>query len=222
MWYYIKHMEKYILDTNLFFNMEAGLSLGDKTEEAVRKVTDFAQKLKKNGGGVFLMPPRVVEEFLSFFADKKQVFLQDFLASLSIKSPDISKINFSAQVFYQLVQDIRERSYRGLSIGEEEIEKAAKNSLGKQKDLEKKDFQIGLGEFIKKFRQRYRNATRTGFLDSLADLDLIVLAKEQDGIIITTDEGVIKWGRIFGVKEMLPSAWVRQLDELFLRLNRQG
>lgn len=73
--------------------------------------------------------------------------------------------------------------------------------MGKE-NMDKKTFEMAMRQPIKKFRERYRNATRTGFLDSLADLDLIMLAKETGGVIVSADEGVIKWARIFGVREM--------------------
>lgn len=194
-------MEKYILDTNLFFNMEAGLGLGKKTEEIIINLTDIASRLKKEKKVEFFMPPSIVSEFLGFFENKEQSFLKNFLSIITIKSPEKSKINFPSTVFYQLVEDIRTRSYRGLNISEEEIESAGKSMMG-GKDLGKKDFQIKIGATIKNFRNRYRNATRTGFLDSVADLDLIVLAKEQNGYLVSSDEGVIIWGRYFGVKEI--------------------
>ena len=194
-------MEKYILDTNLFFNMEAGLGLGKKTEEIIINLTDIASRLKKEKKVEFFMPPSIVSEFLGFFENKEQSFLKNFLSIITIKSPEKSKINFPSTVFYQLVEDIRTRSYRGLNISEEEIESAGKSMMGGE-DLGKKDFQIKIGATIKNFRNRYRNATRTGFLDSVADLDLIVLAKEQNGYLVSSDEGVITWGRYFGVKEI--------------------
>ncbi len=206
-------MEKYILDANLFFNMEAGLNLGRKTEEVVVKLTQIGKKLKNSGKGELMMPPRIVEEFLSFFEDKNQPFIKDFLSVVTVKAPDISQINFPAQVFYQLVDEIRTRSYRGLNAGEEEIIKAARSMMG-QPEMSKKDFEIRVGAEVRGFRERYRRATRFGFLDSVADLDLIALAKEQNGYLVSTDEGVIRWGRIFGVKEMPVVAWRKRLDEV--------
>jgi len=206
-------MEKYILDANLFFNMEAGLNLGEKTEEVVKKLTEMSKRLKQTKKAELYMPPRIVDEFLSFFEDKEQSFLKDFLSAIIVKSPDFGNMNFPAQLFYELVGDIRQRSYRGLNIGEEEIEKAGKAMLDKS-NLSTKDFQIQVGSVVKKFRERYRQATRFGFLDSLADLDLIVLTKEIDGSLVSSDEGVIKWGRSFGVKEMPVSVWKKKLDEL--------
>ena len=112
-------METFILDTNVFFNMEAGISLGSKTEEVVINLTKMAEELKKSNNATFYMPPRAVEEFLSFFDDKNQPFLKDFLSSINVESPDITKTSFSANIFYKLVEDIRERSYRGMNIAEE-------------------------------------------------------------------------------------------------------
>lgn len=206
-------MEKYILDANLFFNMEAGLGLGDKTETVVKNLTDLVKKLRAAKKAEFFMPPKVVDEFLSFFENKEQPFLKDFLSVVTVKSPDVGGINLPGQVFYELVADIRQRSYRGLNIGEEEIEKAGRTMLNKN-NLSTKDFQIELGSVIKKFRERYRQATRFGFLDSLADLDLIVLAKELGGNLVSADEGVIRWGRLFGVKETPVGVWKKQLADL--------
>lgn len=206
-------MEKFILDTNVFFNMEAGLGLGKKTEEVIVGLTERIVNLKKNKKAEFFMPPRAVDELLSFFEDKEQPFLKDFLSQVTVKSPNSSKTSFSSSVFYKLVEEIRLRSYRGLTIGEEEIVNAARLMSGTG-DMPKKDFEIKVGAVVKKFRERYRNATRTGFLDSLTDLDLIVLAIEQDAYLVTTDEGVLAWGRMFGVREMPSGVFRKRLEDL--------
>jgi RNA ligase partner protein len=208
-------MENFILDTNLFFNIGAGLEMGKNTEEIVMKLTETIKKLKKNSKAVFYMPPRIVDEFLSFFEDKNQEFIKEFLSVVNIKSPNESQTDFSSQVFYRLVEDIRNRSYRGLNIAEEEIVKAGEMTSNKKFES-KKDFQIAIGKFIKNFRDRYRNATRTGFIDSVADLDLIVLSKEVDGFLVTSDEGVLSWGRTFGIKEMPASIFRKRLEGLLL------
>ncbi|MGB9707176.1 MAG: RNA ligase partner protein [Microgenomates group bacterium] len=200
-------MKRYILDTNIFFNMQAGINLGTKTETVVKKIT---QLIKKNKDKEFYMPPSAVDEFLSFFEDKNQEFLKEFLSVIIIKSPDYNKINFSANVFYKIIEEVRKRAYRGLNIAEEEVFNAGKLML-KEKKLSHQEFQIKVGEVIKKLRERYRKATRLGFLDSPTDLDLIVLAKEIDGFLVSTDEGVIRWARDFGVKELPAMVFVKQL-----------
>jgi uncharacterized protein len=88
-----------------------------------------------------------------------------------------------------------------MDVAEEEIKKAGQMFIGKE-HMDKVLFEKSIGPVVKTFRERYRNATRVGFLDSLADLDLIMLAKEYDGAVVSTDEGVLKWGRMFGIREM--------------------
>jgi len=193
-------MDTYILDTNLFFNMQAGLNFGKSTDEVIKNMTLCGKKVE------LFMPPRIVEEFLSFFENKEQENIKKLLAVITVKSPVIESFQFPASIFYTLVEDIRNRSYRGLRVGEEEIEQAGK-SLMNAGPLSKMDFQKRVGQQIKGFRDRYRQATRVGFLDSVADLDIIVLAKETNGTVVSTDEGLLKWSRLFGVKEMSPSVF---------------
>jgi len=200
-------MESYILDTNLFFNMQAGLDFGKTTEQVIEKMTMCGKQVK------LYMPPRIVEEFLSFFENKEQDNIRQFLAEVTVKSPGIESFDFPASIFYTLVEDIRNRSYRGLRVGEEEIESAAKSLMGAG-TLSKMDFQKRVGEQIKGFRDRYRQATRVGFIDSVADLDIIVLAKETGGAVVSTDEGLLKWSRLFGVKEMSPSVFGQKMSAL--------
>ncbi|PIV08423.1 RNA ligase partner protein [Candidatus Roizmanbacteria bacterium CG17_big_fil_post_rev_8_21_14_2_50_39_7] len=194
------YMDTYILDTNLFFNMQAGLNFGKSTDEVIKNMTLCGKKVE------LFMPPRIVEEFLSFFENKEQENIKKLLAVITVKSPVIESFQFPASIFYTLVEDIRNRSYRGLRVGEEEIEQAGK-SLMNAGLLSKMDFQKRVGQQIKGFRDRYRQATRVGFLDSVADLDIIVLAKETNGTVVSTDEGLLKWSRLFGVKEMSPSVF---------------
>ncbi len=190
----------FILDTNLFFNMDASLGMGSTSEEIIRTMTRLIRERKKDGSH-FYMPPRILEEFLGFFDNQKQPFLQEYIAEITVKAPDANNIQINAGLFYKLVNEIRNRSYRGMDIGEEEIKKGAQLFIGKE-HMDKVAFEKTIGPSIKGFRERYRNATRVGFIDSLADLDLIMLAKETDGVVVSTDEGVLKWGRMFGVKEM--------------------
>src|SRR3972149_10269815 len=104
-------MENFILDTNLFFNIGAGLEMGRTTEAIVVKLTEVIKKLKKNSKACFYMPPRIVEEFLSFFEDKNHEFIKSFLSVINVKSPNPAMTDFSSQVFYNLIEDIRNRSY---------------------------------------------------------------------------------------------------------------
>src|SRR3990172_9820688 len=107
-------MENFILNKNLFFNIGAGLEMGKTTESITVKITEIIKKLKKNARANFYMPPRIVDEFLSFFEKKDQEFIKNFLSVVNIKSPSPSTISFSSQIFYRLIEDVRISSYRGL------------------------------------------------------------------------------------------------------------
>jgi len=207
-------MEKYVLDTNIFFNISSDLNLGKKTEDVILNLTNIIKKLKKEKKSDFFMPPSIIDEFLSFFEDKNKSFLTDFLSLINVKNPTIDNILFPSRVFYLLIDEVRKRTYRGLNIGEEEIKNAAKKFLLIKKELSKKEFELSVGEIIKKYRIRYRQATRSEFLDSTADLDLIVLTKEIDGFLVSTDEGVLRWGNLFGIKIMPSLVFRKRLDYL--------
>ena len=88
-----------------------------------------------------------------------------------------------------------------MKVSEEEITKTAEMFMGKEV-LPQKEFQITIGKIVTSLRDRYRNATRTGTIDSQADFDLIMIAKESQGALVTTDEGVKLWARKIGVTEM--------------------
>lgn len=212
-------MENFILDTNIFFNMESGLGLGKTTKEVIKNLSYFIKKLKKEKKADFYMTPKTTEEFLGFFEEKEKNIAYNFLSLINIQSPNYSAVSFSGFVLEKIIEETRKRAYRGLNIAEEEIEAVAKKFL-EEKTANKKEFQIKIGEFIRRFRERYRKATRHGFLDSVADFEIIVLAKEKNGFLVSTDEGVIGWARVFGAKEMLPLVFLKRL-EFLLHLHQE-
>ncbi|HLD26394.1 MAG TPA: RNA ligase partner protein [Patescibacteria group bacterium] len=204
-------MEKFVIDTNFFINLEIKSGFGKNAKEVVCSFTAIAMSLKQDKKAEFFMPPRIVEEFLGFFDNED--FIKDFLKVITIKSPARLDLQFNADVFYTLVDEIRERSYRGLRIAEEAVNHAGRIMTGKI-NIDKMTFEKTIGESVKILREKYRQATRFNFLDSIADLDLIVLAKEQDGFLISSDEGVLRWGRKFGIKEVMPHLFKERLISL--------
>lgn len=205
-------MELFIIDTNFFFNLEIKSGFGENSKEIIVNFTDIATGLKKAKKAEFFMPPKVIDEFLTFVS-KDEEYVKDFLSLISVKSPHINEIQFPASVFYQLVDEIRDRSYKGLRIAEEASDQAANKVMGKDV-LSKMEYQKTIGEVVTKLRERYRQATRFNFLDSVADLDLIVLTKELQGFLVSSDEGVLRWGRTFGVKEMPAALFQKRLWNL--------
>lgn len=204
-------MDSYIVDTNFFFNLEIKSGFGDNPKEIIIAFTKLARSVADDEKAHFFMPPRIVEEFLTF-VDEQEEYVKDFMTSISVQSPKINDGKFSAGLFYQLVDEVRDRNYKGLRVSEEVVDQVAQKFMGSEV-LPKMEYQKAIGEHITKLRQRYRQATRVNFLDSVADLDLIVLAHELNGYIISSDEGVLRWGRLFGVKELAPHLFKQKLQQ---------
>ena len=53
-------------------------------------------------------------------------------------------------------------------------------------------------------RKSYREALREGIIDSKEDVDLILLAKELDALLVTVDHGAIAWAEKLGIRWLLP------------------
>ncbi len=207
---YNTYMNRYIIDTNLLFNMEAKMGLGDTTAAIVKNLVGAIEKAPSQELEI-LVPPTIVQEITSFFDNPEDDLLKLLLGSLTVKSPVTSEQSISAVIFEHLIEDYRTRAYRAMKVAEEELTATAQKFMGKEV-LPQKEFQMACGKIITKLRERYRNATRTGTIDSKADFELIMLAKEQDGYLVTTDEGVTYWARLMGVKEMSSSVFGKKMQ----------
>ncbi len=205
-------MKTFVLDTNFFFNTQTQAGFGDTPRECIRAFTSLAGALQKAKVAEFYMPPRIVDEIETFIplTDKDIV---DLMTVVMIKSPQIDKVSFPGSAFYDLIDEIRQRSYRGLTIAEEELITAVKTIPSSVQD-DKVTFQKTMGKHITTLRDRYRNATRFKFLDSVADLDIIILALELHASVITADEGVLIWARKFGALEIAPHVLKSHLESL--------
>lgn len=209
---YNTFMQHYIIDTNFFFNLEINTDFGKNAKENISQFSILAEKIRKAGKAQFYMPPRILEEFFTF-VDRSDKEIQNFLSNIIVKAPHRDNLNFPADIFYDLVEEMRHRAYRGLQVSEDELGNAAKD-VHLKSDLDRIAYQKTFGEHVTRLRDRYRMATRSKFLDSVADLDLILLTKELGGILISADEGVIRWGRRFGVREVMPQFLKSQLEPL--------
>jgi predicted DNA-binding protein (UPF0278 family) len=76
-----------------------------------------------------------------------------------------------------------------------------------------------LDETVQNLRRKYRAALREGMLDSKEDVDLIMLAMELDGLLITSDQGAIKWAEKLGIKWLFPE---KIKDYLTVAIKRSG
>lgn len=175
---------KVVLDTSLFVNPDVRTSLGNTPTEALETFLFLAAQIHVLE---FYMPPSIFKELLNF-VDRDKI-PADLLLILHQKPPKKHELKTPAFLLYELIDEIRERVNKGLRIAE----KAIRAAEGKKID-----------ELIQDMRKKYREALREGIIDSKEDVDLLLLAMELDALIITADQGLIKWAEKLGIKWLFP------------------
>jgi RNA ligase partner protein len=177
--------ERVVLDTSLFVNPEVRVDFGETPTDAIENFLSLATQIPTLE---FYMPSSIFKELLNFIDTDK--ISGDLFIILRQKSPSRHELNCPAFLLYELIEDIRERVNKGLRVAE----KAVRN-IGKGDEK----------EIIQNLRRNYREALRDGIIDSKEDVDLILLAKELDALLVTVDHGIIKWAEKLGIKWLLPT-----------------
>ncbi len=177
--------DRVVLDTSLFVNPDVRNDFGDSPTEAIKGFLAIAGQIPELE---FYMPSSIFRELMNFVDEKKVP--GRLLAVLHQKSPSKHELTCPAFLLYELIEDIRERINKGLRIAEKAVRTVAKEDER---------------EVIKCMRRNYRDALREGIIDSKEDVDLILLAKELDALLVTADQGAIKWAEKLGVRWLLPN-----------------
>jgi hypothetical protein len=173
-----------VLDTSLFVNPDVRKYFGDTPTEALEGFLFLAAQIPIME---FYMPPSIFKELLHFIDMKK--ISGDLLVILHQKPPSKYEMSCPAFLLYELIEDIRERINKGLRVAETAVRRVGKKSER---------------EIIQELRKKYREALREGIIDSKEDVDLILLARELDALLVTADHGVIKWAEKLGIKWLFP------------------
>ncbi|TAN43247.1 MAG: RNA ligase partner protein [Nitrospirae bacterium] len=176
--------KKVVLDTSLFVNPDVRTNLGRTPTEALATFLSLASRIKLLE---FYMPPSIFEELLNF-VDKEKI-PGEMLLALNQKPPKKHELKFPGIVLYELIEEMRERVNKGLRAAE----KAVRSAAGKEPD-----------EIIQDLRKKYREALREGIIDSKEDVDLLLLALELDAILISADQGLIRWAEKMGIQWVIP------------------
>ncbi|MCR4330163.1 MAG: RNA ligase partner protein [Candidatus Roizmanbacteria bacterium] len=199
-------MDSFILDTNFFINLQRPLGLGSSKEEVVDSLIKKTEVAVKKHELELLTTPASFEELVGFFEDQEDV-RKKLLRVITIQSPDTSTLSLQAGLFVDLVEEIGKRLYKGLRITEETIRTVIQDS--------EKDTRSLSETYVKLLRERYRKATREGFLDSTVDLGLIFLARQKNGTLVSSDNGLLLWAQRFGCKQLFPEHFAIKLSALF-------
>ena len=116
------------------------------------------------------------------------------------KSPDRYSVLLSSQVIYEYVSDVRDRLDQGMTIVRRAIKETIKSC--EQNGLDDNGIsKQGMEKTISRtFEEKYRQKMRRGVLDSLPDIDTLILAKELDAGVVSADTGIKQWTERMGIR----------------------
>lgn len=194
--------EKVVLDTSLFVNPEVRTDFGKTPTEAIENFLSIAAQIPILE---FYMPPSIFQELFNFIDENK--VSGDLLTIIRQKPPKRHELSCPAFLLYELIEDIRERVNKGLRVAEKAVRDIKK---GEEKEV------------IQSLRKNYREALREGIIDSKEDVDLILLAKELDALLITIDHGVIKWAEKLGIRWLMPDRFKDYLLSYLRKYKAEG
>jgi len=186
--------ERIIIDTSIFTNPDVYQSFGESPTESLHT---FLQIIGKIDGPTFYMPPSIYQELLNFVEIKE--IPADMQIRIFQKPPKRYEITVPAFLLYELIEDVRHRIDKGLRVAEEAVRETSPETET---------------EMIANLRKKYRAALREGIIDSKEDVDLILLAKEMDGILMSADTGIVKWADKLGIRYIDPRLLRGILDKL--------
>ena len=163
------------------------------------------------------MPPVTYKEFLDYITryecpDSIMVKADTWIVE---KTPNRYDTKIPSEIFFEYVQDMRERMNKGMRISESAVWEAAVESMVMMSRGEKKaqiEMEV-IGKAIKDFRKRYRVALRKGTLDSAPDLDVLLLAKELGAGVVAADEGIKVWAERLGLRFLSAKSFPKMLKE---------
>ncbi len=184
--------ERVVLDTSLFVNPDVRNSLGDSPTAALDTFLSIASGIHNTE---FYIPPSTFQELLNFVDEDR--ITGDLLLFLRQKPPRKHELKCPAVLLYDLIEEMRDRVNRGLRVAESAVRATEK----KKPD-----------EIIQDLRKKYREALREGIIDSREDVDLILLALELDALLVTADQGLIKWAEKFGIRWLIPEKFRDYLE----------
>ncbi|RUM27790.1 MAG: RNA ligase partner protein [Aquifex sp.] len=187
-------MDVFVLDTSVFTNPEIYRTFEEDQTGAMETFIHLAL----NSRAEFYMPTSVYTEM------RKIVDVGDLWAEfemvVKIRSPRRFQLTVPADFLYEFIEELRYRINKGLRIAEEHTREASGCE--------------DVGKLIARLREKYREALRQGILDSKEDVDVLLLAYELDGVLVSADEGLRTWADKIGIKLIDPKNFRNILESL--------
>ncbi|NPA98298.1 MAG: RNA ligase partner protein [Crenarchaeota archaeon] len=202
----------YVLDTSAFTDPRLREKLGTNTlNDTIIALIDLLAKARARLGLSLYIPPTTAEELRRFLIRNKvdKTVVDKLISVLTVRSPDLYGIKLPAIILSNWIKDLKTRITKGLRVAEDMVRKTIKLGYeAKQED----ELDAILAESIHDLREKYREATRKGIVDTDVDLDIIILAFELGGEVVTNDEGIMRMCRELGVRYIDPISFVNRIE----------
>lgn len=202
-------MDVFVMDTTSFTEVRLREALGaEDLEDVVARIAKLLRKARIRLEARFYMTPLTWSELRRILIGNSVSLntIQELSAWITVKAPDKLSLQIPASVFSEYVSDIRRRLFKGLRVAETAVRRAARDCG--------EDEEGCVGETIRELRDKYREATRKGLVDSVEDLDTILLALELKGIVVTSDAGIRRLGEQLGIIVIDPVDFVNMLERM--------
>jgi len=181
----MKNKARIVLDTSIFVNPSSRKFFGKNPAEALSNFLDIVKSKKEVS---CYIPPSVYEELMKFTEESAPIKNSVLIDK---RPPSSYQSLIPAMLVYDFIEEMRARINKGLRITEKYARRVLKAPASDDRKKEE--------DIIKALRQEYRAALREGIIDSKEDFDLILLAKEIDAYLATSDKGLVKWAAKLGI-----------------------
>ncbi|NKE34862.1 RNA ligase partner protein [Natronococcus sp. JC468] len=190
--------QRFVLDTSLFLTEEIRRD-EESLEDAVLRLLELIANARLNLGISCYVPPTIHDELTTMLEarDVSEEVYSKLNTWVIRKHPDRYAVSIPANVVYSFVDEMSGRVDRGLRVSEKAVRRAEASA---DEPLEDHDHKTEVDAVISQLREKYRDAMRTGVLDSREDFDLLILARELEAGVVTEDRGIIDWTEDFGLR----------------------
>lgn len=212
--------QRFVLDTTAFSDRKLISRLGGNIAEATNRLSELISIGRLRLNISCYMPPSTFKELKDFLLENKCTIRDiDQVESWVVrKSPDRYSVLLSSQVIYEYVSDVRERLDQGMTIVRRAIKEAIKKCDTKQLEKDKQTIKDIEKRLSKTYQDKYRQKMRRGVLDSLPDIDTLILAKELGAGVVSADTGIKQWTERMGIRfvaaEFFPQIILTYLERL--------
>ncbi len=196
--------EVYVLDTSAVADARLRRVFGvESQEEVVRILAGLIAKARIVFGLEVYVAPSVAEEMKRFLSSNgvSREALDELFSWVKVKPPAKYSLSIPAPVFHQYVEEVRKRMMKGLRVAEDLVRKAYREARATGHGEEG---EAGMGRLIHELREKYREATRHGVVDSVEDIDTVLLALELRALLVTNDEGIKRLAESLGIRVIDP------------------